>query len=226
MLFRYSDYSVPLNPTALLSPRQSSVKRIRESIVTGGGPSSPDSRPRMRAAGTCNTTKATNERRKEHHRDLANRAACMPKGPKAGHIAPHTVLQKAYMVACSIGTGRDSLALPDPLVLESLSHGLLSCDVMLYQKEDRESVAKLLENVAKKGGKEAGHLEGVVFSCGELRGGEVGMRRVGWDVRDIPRSVSGEEKRRRERGTKEGKGKRKFLHVRSLGSVRSPKPLV
>ena len=89
------------------------------------------------------------------------------------------------MVVCA-GGGRDGVAMPDPLVLESLKIGLLQLDVMLYEKCDLESVARLLMPLKMK--KETiEQLEGVVVSCGELRGNEAQMRRVGWDINEIPR---------------------------------------
>jgi len=155
------------------------------SLIPGEGPSSPDCLPSRRPAGKCQTTHAANKARLEFHTDLTNRAACMPKGPRANHTINHSLLQRAYMVVCA-GGGRDGVAMPDPLVLESLKIGLLQLDVMLYEKCDLESVARLLMPLKMK--KETiEQLEGVVVSCGELRGNEAQMRRVGWDINEIPR---------------------------------------
>ncbi len=180
--FIFGEHAVTNNTAAMVSPRQSSVARIRTSIIHGSGPESTDCAPRPRPAGTSTTIHEANVRRAAHHDAKAKRAQCMPKGPLAAHIVDHSPLQRAYMMSCS-GHGGE-FTHPDPLVLKSLEEAVMKVDVQLYEKEDLRAVEKLLagQQVLKE-------LEGICVSCGELRGASVANRRIGWEVSDVPRSV-------------------------------------
>ena len=70
-------------------------------------------------------------------------------------------------------------------MLESLEGNLLTIDVMLYEEEDFNAVIRMLVNskVVRR------ELEGIVVSCGEIRGASSQMRRIGWEASDLPRSV-------------------------------------
>ena len=179
--FVFGDHAVTNNLAARVSPRMSSVARIRQSVLK-----SPHnefhSAPRPRPAGTSTTIHNANAKRASQHTAKANRARSMPSGMRAKHISNHSPLQRSYLIGCS--TSKNSTAHPDPMVLDSLESGLLTVDVLLYEDEDFGSVERLLSSkVAEK------ELEGICVSCGELRGASSSMRRVGWETSDLPRSV-------------------------------------
>ena len=105
----------------------------------------------------------------------------MPR-PTLRHSNNHSNLQQEYMIAC---TGSHAVhSHPDPLLLDSLTSGILLCDVQVYSVEDLESVANLLRSKTSYA-----ELEGVCISSGELRGPDQKMRRnFGVDVLD-PRTT-------------------------------------
>lgn len=179
--FVFGSHAVSNNLAARVSPKSSAVRRIRESVIRTDGPSSSSCQPIPRPAGTSTTIHNANIKAAEHHSMKANRAKSMPSGIPAKHMAQHSNLQRAYMISC---TSNNTTSHPDPLVLSQLSTGILTVDMMLYEDGDMSSVCRLLQCRTAQN-----DLEGIVVSCGELRGAKSSMKRIGWETSDLPRSV-------------------------------------
>mmetsp|Transcript_27514 Transcript_27514/g.52149 ORF Transcript_27514/g.52149 Transcript_27514/m.52149 type:complete len:764 (+) Transcript_27514:53-2344(+) len=179
--FVFGDHAVSNNLAARVSPKSSAVRRIRESVIRTEGPDADSCRPIPRPAGTSSTIHHANVKAAEAHSMKAKRAKSMPSGMQAKHMAQHSNLQRAYMIAC---TSNNTTSHPDPLVLSQLSDGVLTVDMMLYEDGDMNSVCRLLQCRTA-----ANELEGIVVSCGELRGAKSSMKRIGWETSDLPRSV-------------------------------------
>ena len=179
--FVFGEHAVPNNLAARVSPKSSAVRRVRESVIKTDGPSAKHCAPIPRPAGTSTTIHYANVKAAEQHKFKAQRAKSMPSGIQPKHLGSHSSLQAAYMIAC---TSNNETVHPDPLVLKQLENGVLTIDMMLYEDGDMGAVARLLRS--RTASKE---LEGIVVSCGEIRGAKSTMKRVGWETSDLPRSV-------------------------------------
>ena len=96
----------------------------------------------------------------------------------------HTPLQRSYLISCTSNPATTPIH-PDPLLLSSLAHSSVVLDVELYVKEDYDAVADFLKR-KEVGGK----VESITVSWGGIRGNSIKMRKIGWEVGDIPRSGS------------------------------------
>ena len=123
-----------------------------------------------------------NKGKYSHHAAAAPGEARPRPGPMLSSLYKHAPLQRSYLIACASGFLGPATH-PDPLVLSSLGSYTLDVDVQLYDADDAASIVKLVDmpEVQRT-------LRKATVSCGEVRGADAKMRKVGWEQVNIPRS--------------------------------------